>query len=176
VRTWLVALALAALLAIGGGLWYALQREEIATVDPVIHSVPGTRAIDLFLPDANGKITRETRDILGSDHVEEDMRRAVEELIAGGRSGARVIPASTRLLNVFADGTGGVTLNFSEDLRAHHPGGSSAEIATLRCLVSTVGSNFPGVDQVQILIDGEIVPTLAGHVNLQRPLRVADYR
>jgi hypothetical protein len=175
-RAGLIALALLVLAGIGGGLFYALQREDLVVVDSSVKEVPGTRTVDLFLPDASGKISREPRDILGGEFVEEDIRRAVEELVAGGGSGVRIIPASTRLLNVFSDGTGGVTLNFSEHLRTDHPGGSEAEITTLRCLVSTVGANFPGVDEVQILIEGETVPTLAGHVNLARPLSVKGYR
>jgi spore germination protein GerM len=176
VRFGLVALAILVAALIAGGLYVALQREETVVMDATVKELPGTRAVDLFLPDANGKIMRETRDILGSEFVEEDIRRAVEELIAGGRSGVRVIPRATRLLNVFSDGVGGVTLNFTEHLRTDHPGGSEAEIATLRCLVSTVGANFPGVDEVQLLIEGEVVPTLAGHVNVSQPMSVQDYR
>ena len=36
------------------------------------------------------------------------------------------------LLNVFYDGAGEVALNFTDHLRTDHPGGSDAEIATLR--------------------------------------------
>lgn len=176
-RKWIVALAVVGAVGLAGGLWFALQQEEGAIVEaPGIELPPGTRVIDLYLPDVKGDLVRETRDILGSDFLEEDVRRTIEELQAGGRSGIHPIPPAAHLLNVFSDGVGEITLNFTDHLRTDHPGGSLAEIVTLRCVVSTVGANFPGVDQVRILIDGESVPTLAGHVSLRDPLLVADYR
>lgn len=175
-RKWIFVLAAIGLVGLGGGLWFALQREEGVVVEAPPVDLRGTRVIDVYLPNANGDIARETRDILGSDFLEDDVRRTVEELLAGGRSGIRPIPPATRILNVFSDGAGEVTINFTDHLRTDHPGGSLAETTTLRCLVSTVGANFPGVDQVRILIDGESVPTLAGHVGLEQPLLVADYR
>jgi spore germination protein GerM len=175
-RKEILLLAAAVLVALGGGLYLALVREERTVVDGTAHDAKGVRTIDLFLPDSNGRIQREPREIIGSELLEDDIRRAVDELVAGGNSGVRPLPAATRLINVFFDGTGEVALNFNEHLRSDHPGGSEAEIATVRCLVSTVGTNFPGVDQVRILIEGETVATLAGHVSLDRPLRVADYR
>lgn len=174
---WLIALGAFGLVLIGGGLWYALQREEPVVVAPASEAViQGTRTIDLFFPGPEGEILRESREIVGSEFLEDDVRRAVEELIRGGTAGIRPVPSSTRLLNVFYDGTGEITLNFTDHLRTDHPGGSEAELATLRCLVSTVGSNFPGVDQVRLLIEGDEAVTLAGHTDLRDPLRVADYR
>ena len=42
-----------------------------------------------------------------------------------------------------------------------------------RCyaIVNAVTANLPAVQRVQILIDGKEVDTLAGHVDLRRPLR-----
>ena len=92
------------------------------------------------------------------------------------RAGLPVLPRSTHLLNVFYDGEGEVTLNFSEHLRVDHPGGSAAEFATLHCLVATIGQNFPEVARVRLLIGGESVSTLAGHADISSPLHVSDYR
>jgi spore germination protein GerM len=119
---------------------------------------------------------RETREIVAGDFLEEDVARVVQELLGGGEGGLRPLPADTRLLNVFHDGAGEVTLNFSEELQSAHPGGSEAELATLQCLVSTIAANFAGVDRVRILIEGESVATLAGHADLSAPVAVDDYR
>jgi spore germination protein GerM len=101
----------------------------------------------------------------------------VEELVRGpAEEGVRPIPSTTRLLAVFWDGDGELVLNFSDDLRTDHPGGSEAEIATVRCLVRTIAGNFPAVERVRLLVDGEPVATLAGHVDLSRALDVEDYR
>lgn len=173
-KKWIViGVALAVALAVG--LMTALRREDPGVVPTVASRLPGTRTIELFFPGAGGGLQRETREIVGSDFLETDVRRAVEELIAGPESGVRPLPATTRVLSVFYDQTGEVTVNFSEDLTVDHPGGSDAEIETIRCLVTTLGRNFPGVDRVRILVEGDVVSTLAGHVDLNRPLAVADY-
>jgi spore germination protein GerM len=121
-------------------------------------------------------MARETREIVAGGLLEEDVRRVVEELIAGGETGLHPVPPATRLRNVFYDGEGEVVLNFTEHLHTDHPGGSEAENATLRSVVMTLGVNFPGVDRVRILVEGEAAGTLAGHADLSRPLEVRDYR
>ncbi|MGQ0721359.1 MAG: GerMN domain-containing protein [Candidatus Eiseniibacteriota bacterium] len=157
-------------------LIFAVRREDAPTVAPTAGSVRGTRTVELYLPGPDGGMVRETREIEGGDYLEEDVRRVLAELIAGGENGVRPLPASTRLLNVFHDDAGEITLNFSEHLRTDHPGGSESELATVRCLVSTIAANFAGVDHVRILIEGEIVPTLAGHADISVPLDVRDHR
>lgn len=174
-RRWIVLAAAAGLMLIAG-LYFALQREETTVVGTPTGLERGTRTVELFFPASNGELVRETREIVAGGQLEDDVRRVVEELIAGGETGLHPIPVATRLKNVFYDGEGELTLNFTEHLRSDHPGGSEAENATLRCLVSSLGINFPGVDRVRILVEGETVSTLAGHADLSGPLDVRDYR
>jgi spore germination protein GerM len=131
--------------------------------------------VELFFPGSAGGMQRETREIVGSDFLETDVRRTVEELITGPEEGSHPLPPSTRVLSVFYDREGEITVNFSEDLTVDHPGGSDAEIETIRCLVTTIGKNFPGVDRVRVLVEGDVVSTLAGHMDLSRPLSLADF-
>ncbi|MGH2571252.1 MAG: GerMN domain-containing protein [bacterium] len=174
---WLVVFGALGLVVLGGGIWWALQREgPVEVTTSVEQELTGTRTIDLYFPAAGGGIERESREIVGGELLEDDVRRTIDELIHGGESGVRPIPPATRLLNVFYDGDGEVTLSFTDHLRTDHPGGSEAEIATLECLVATIGANFAGVDQVRILIEGEEAVTLAGHADLRNPLRVEEYR
>jgi spore germination protein GerM len=172
---WLLAM-IAAGIALVAALWFALQREEVTVVGTPSLPDRGTRTVELYFPGAGGEMTRETREIVAGGLLEDDVRRVTEELIAGGGTGLHPVPAATRLRNVYYDGEGEVTLNFTEHLRSDHPGGSEAENATLRTLVTTLGVNFPGVDRVRILVEGEAVQTLAGHADLSRPLEVRDYR
>ena len=51
------------------------------------------------------------------------------------------------------------------------PGGSEAELLTVYSVVNSLTANFPAVKRVQILIEDRPAPTLAGHVDLTRPLR-----
>ena len=51
-----------------------------------------------------------------------------------------------------------------------HAGGSLEEIFTVYALVNALTSNLPEIRAVQILIEGQEVDTLAGHVDLRHPL------
>jgi hypothetical protein len=175
---WIAGLAGAAVLValLLWGLEVALRRETSGG-GRIPESGDGSRTIDLYFPGREGGLATETREILGGESLESDVRRAVEELVRGpAEEGVRPIPSTTRLLDVFWDGDGELVLNFSDDLRTDHPGGSEAEIATVRCLVRTIAGNFPAVERVRLLVDGEPVATLAGHVDLSRALDVEDYR
>ncbi len=175
-RKRLMLLVVLACVVLGMALRFALTREVGDDLDPPVEEIRGTRSVDLFFPSSSGGLSRETREIVGGDFLEEDVRATLVELVRGGRSGQRALPSTTRIHNVFSDGEGEVTLDFSEHLRVDHPGGSAAEFATLRCVASTLGASFPGIDRIRMLVDGETVATLAGHADLSRPLRVKDYR
>ncbi|HPW21762.1 MAG TPA: GerMN domain-containing protein, partial [Vicinamibacterales bacterium] len=50
------------------------------------------------------------------------------------------------------------------------PGGSQHELLTVYAIVDTLTANLPAITSVQILVDGREVDSLAGHVDLRRPL------
>ena len=56
-------------------------------------------------------------------------------------------------------------------IRTTHPGGSMQELMTVYTIVNAVLTNLPTLQEVQILIGGQEADTLAGHVDLRRPLR-----
>lgn len=80
------------------------------------------------------------------------------------------IPAGVTLNSVFVSTAGQAFADFSPELRSRHPGGSLNEIFTVYSIVSTLTTNLPALQSVQILIGGHEVDTLAGHVDLRRPL------
>ena len=60
-------------------------------------------------------------------------------------------------------------------VRDKHPGGSMNELFTVFTIVNAITTNLPDIQSVQILIDGREVDTLAGHVDLRRPLRKNEH-
>ena len=56
------------------------------------------------------------------------------------------------------------------EVSTKHPGGSFTELLTVYTIVNAVTANLPTIQRVQILIDGKEAETLAGHVDLRRPL------
>ena len=51
-----------------------------------------------------------------------------------------------------------------------HPGGSLTELLTVYAIVNAVTANLPAIQRVQLLVDGKEVDTIAGHVDVRRPL------
>ena len=66
--------------------------------------------------------------------------------------------------------TGGGTRPRPREISPAHPGGSMTELLTVHAIVNAVTANLPAVQRVQILVDGREVDTLAGHVDVRRPL------
>ena len=79
------------------------------------------------------------------------------------------VPAGTTLRAVLLNGSDAY-VDLSPEAVAAHPGGSTAEALTVYSIVHALTANLPAVTAVQILVDGKEVDTLAGHMNLRRPL------
>lgn len=86
---------------------------------------------------------------------------------------ASTIPAGTVLRGLFIS-KHNAFVDLDPSIRAAHPGGTLDELLTVYTIVHVLLANTPSLEQVQILIDGREVDTLAGHVDLRRPLRRND--
>lgn len=80
------------------------------------------------------------------------------------------IPPGTTVKELFVTARGEAYVDLSAELKSRHTGGSLDEILTVYTLVGVLTENLPGITRVQILIDGREVDTLAGHVDLRRPI------
>ncbi len=67
-----------------------------------------------------------------------------------------------------------VFVDLDSSIRTAHTGGSLDELLTVYTIVDALLTNLPTLQEVQILIDGQEVDTLAGHVDLRRPLKKND--
>lgn len=102
-------------------------------------------------------------------------KEAIEALIAGlpdyiaESSGMMVakLPKQTKVLGLKVE-NGVCTVAFSDDIRSVSVG-AAGEIALVYAMVGTL-CQFPEIDLVKILIDGQPAETLAGHVDTSQPL------
>ena len=83
---------------------------------------------------------------------------------------ASVIPEGTALRAFYTTVRGEAFVDLTPEVATRHPGGSSTELLTVYAIVNAITANLPTIQRVQILIDGREVDTLAGHVDLRRPL------
>jgi hypothetical protein len=98
------------------------------------------------------------------------------EILAAQLQGApppfiSVVPPGTTLRAFYATERGDAFVDLSADVSTKHSGGLLTELMTVYAIVNAVTTNLPAVQRVQILIDGREVDTLAGHVDLRRPLQ-----
>jgi hypothetical protein len=81
------------------------------------------------------------------------------------------IPAGTTLRGFYVTDRTEAYVDLSREVASLHPGGSFTELLTVYSIVNAVTTNLPAVERVQILVDGKEAETLAGHVDLRRPLQ-----
>jgi spore germination protein GerM len=80
------------------------------------------------------------------------------------------LPAGTQMRALFVTEGGEAYVDLSPELVSGHTGGSMNEMLTIYTIVDALTVNLPAITAVQILVDGKEIDTLAGHVDLRRPL------
>ena len=81
-----------------------------------------------------------------------------------------VIPRGTKLRAFYVTDVGDAFVDLSPEVSSAHPGGSLMELLTVYAIVNAVTANLPKVQRVQILVEGREVDTIAGHIDVRRPL------
>jgi hypothetical protein len=78
----------------------------------------------------------------------------------------RTLPGNASLLGFYLLPDGTAVADFSEALTAESPSGILSENLEIESIVKTLESNVPALHRLKILIHGQEVDTLAGHVDL----------
>ena len=81
------------------------------------------------------------------------------------------IPKGTELKAFFITDDGTAIADFSDAVSRNHPGGVRSELFTVYAIVNSLTLNLSNVNRVQILIDGHMQETLAGHIDLSDPFK-----
>ena len=83
------------------------------------------------------------------------------------------IPPGVRLLGLDISPDGTATVNLSRELQANFGGGSRSEQIMLYSIVNTL-AQFPEVRRVRLLLEGQVVESIGGHMAANEPLE-PDY-
>ena len=126
----------------------------------------------LFYPSADGLALVPARQEVA---LAEGLAPQGREILTAQLQGApppyvSVIPEGTLLRAFYVTARGDAFVDLSFETTSAHPGGSSTELLTVYAIVHAVTANLATIQRVQILIDGREADTLAGHVDLRRPL------
>ena len=162
-------LLLAALIAVGGYIvWHNRMLEKEA--ERLRAQLAAGIGITVFLvkhTPVDFVLTPVTRKISGPATPQ----KALELLIEGPRPGEDLHPAVSPRTQVesltITEGT--ALVSFSKALQEDYIGGAQNEANLVTAIVHTL-IQFPEIERVQILIAGEVVETIGGHMAIDRPL------
>ncbi len=76
--------------------------------------------------------------------------------------------------NDYISGSTLAVVNLSKSFADGHPSGIETEDLTLRSILATLHANFPQVEAVRFLVDGQTRETLAGHAVLDRTYPIGN--
>jgi Sporulation and spore germination len=168
-------------LALGLGVWFVAANlprwlnAPAGGTTPTENATPADRKIraQLFYVSPDGsELIPSSRDVPYGATTAEQVRALVEAQIQPPPPGYfSAIPPGTTLRTVFLAAHGEAYLDFGPEIVANNIGGSIDEALAVFAIVNAVTVNLSGsVNAVQILVNGKEVDTLAGHIDLRRPL------
>ncbi len=138
------------------------------------------QSVQLYFADAQAQnLASESRKLDFGEGLEANVQATVAALASGPEQegNVAVLPREARVDQVFfTEATRTLYLDFNRALVDQHPGGSTAEYLTLGALVRTIAANFPQVANLQLLVEGQAMDTLAGHFDTSKPIEVADWQ
>jgi len=141
--------------------------------DSLFNYAAQPKVIRLFFVNENGKLQAEKREIQGATSVLDDVKICVVELVKGpkekGLFGA--LPKETEVREVYLDDNRCLYLDFTKSIIDNPKGGTTSEMQLIYSLVNTILENFGQIASVRILIEGQEVKTIGGHLDVHRPLR-----
>jgi hypothetical protein len=124
-----------------------------------------------YVADDGAHLTSVERDVAYGETAAEQAREIIVAQIAPVPAPiVSAVPAGTTLRAVFIADGGNAYVDLSREVTSAHPGGTVDELLTVYTIVDALTVNLPAITAVQVLVDGKEVDTLAGHVDLRRPL------
>jgi len=136
-------------------------------------AAPGRRIkARLFYVSEDGtRLTGVERDVAYGDGAAAQAQEIIKAQLAPAAAPLiSAVPAGTTLRALYVTSNGAAYVDLSREVVNAHPGGSLDELLTIYSIVNALTMNLPAVTSVQVLVDGKETDTLAGHVDLRRPL------
>ena len=171
----IVALAITAGVTVG--LRQRAGRRQAAatavTAPPPAVPAPGRKIkARLYYVSMDGtKLTAVEREVAYADGPAAQAQEIVNaQLAAAAAPLVSAIPPGTTLRALYLNEKGEAYVDLSKEAASAHTGGSQDERLTIYTIVNALTANLPAVTSVQLLVDGKEVDTLAGHIDLRKPL------
>jgi hypothetical protein len=166
--------------AIGWVVFRVLPREYGASPTNTVSAAPSAapapsgrkiKARLFYVADDGQHLTSVEREVAyGEGAVAQAREIVAAQVAATAEPLVSPVPTGTNVRALFITDRGDAYVDLSREVSAAHPGGTTTELLTVYAIVDALTVNLPAVHAVQILVDGKEQDTLAGHVDLHRPL------
>ena len=142
----------------------------VATTKPTLNDTPHIAATLFYATPEGDALMPIRREVpLAEGVVAQGRQILISQLEPPPSPYISAIPKGTTLRAFYVTERGDAFVDLS-GISTAHPGGSLTELLTVQAIVNAVTANLPAVQRVQILVDGKEVDTIAGHVDIRRPL------
>ena len=165
-------IAVALALTFGPGMFTPPRTADAPPAAPPVETATAHITATLFYASSDGQgLVPMRREVPFAEGVMAQGRQILTtQLGAAPPPLISVIPKGTSLRAFYVTDRGDAFVDLSREVSSAHPGGSLTELLTVYALVNAVAANLPAVQRVQLLVDGKEVDTIAGHVDVRRPL------
>jgi spore germination protein GerM len=128
----------------------------------------GKKSVALYFPSPDqGKLVTESRSMPLAANDSDRIRQIVLALVAGPTQEAgRALPPTADVRAVFLTSDGTAYLDLSSSALTGFLPGIESETLAVYSIVNSLAANVPAVKKVKILVQGQEVETLDGHVDL----------
>ena len=132
-----------------------------------------TTPVHLYFSDKENEfLIAEERTLKHPDNPAFFARSIIEALIKGPQRGlVRTVPEKTAIRAIYVTQEGICYVDLTAGIADLHPGGIKSELLTIYSIANSLVLNVPEIEAVKILVNGNESATLAGHINLQVPLK-----
>jgi hypothetical protein len=170
-----VALLLAAVVAMGAYL-RQMQRHAGAVLSPAASALPvpppatgPTETVTLYVADdAAGALRSQSSQIPlpgGRQQRAEELLRALLRIYQQPGA-AHPLPPASEVRSIYLVDPGAAVIDVNSAFADQHRSGILSEQLTVNSLLETLAANVPGIQRVNILVEGKERDTLAGHADL----------
>lgn len=161
------------LLAVAAATWYYASQRAGRSGETI--AIYFTKLDGKTLGDVRVSLRPRQPGESAAEHRHNTVLYAAVQAVAGPPNDVQAIrfPPGTRVIGVSVDGST-ATVDLSKEVDAQ-AGGTFGENGEFKGLVYTV-TGIPGIDAVQITVDGSRLETLpGGHLELDQPLHRSDW-
>lgn len=139
---------------------------------PVFTGGANQMDVTLYFLRADGEaLAPEKRRIFRTATVNDRARQTLQALFEGSEAGLLPsVPPGTQTRELFLSNDGVAYVDLSAEFKDGLDHGSSDAVEAVYAIVNTLSSNFGEIQKVKLLVEGDEVDDLGGHLDLSHPL------